>query len=441
MGRPTFKIDHNRLRAFREEQGLSQAAVAQKVAQLLGKPDTPSNKRHYQRVEENGQTSAKYAKALANVLKVSMQVLQGLADPDPSDYLRRIQSLLKKQLATGTNHALQNLLAHYTNDDEEKALDYLSEEIAERIEQALLVRNPAKIADLLHLTGLSETDLLAPANVRGFWFISVRSRTINCTEVIDGASSVGWRIGEIMREFLSIRESDSEVRMWRDKPWFRIDIYRPQARDRMHIDFTRFQPDATGLRWIEATWRDEFFLEPSIIDDAYSNADVVTDFSQKTAPGDLHRLRLVVTEHGGTYAKVLRKMVVRGDIDEISETVKNNFAEDSSSRILFVSWLSAGLRDALMPHLTVHPASHWCVSTNGAAAVDIKIKDPRDSSGFFSELRYRISLAEEVTPGTFDRVPVREKDLNQLQKKIEDWLAEGYIPIEDADPVPVFSPV
>jgi len=441
MGRPTFKIDPVRLRALREEQGLTQAAIAKKVAQHLGKPVTEDITRHYQRVEDDGQTSIEYAKALATVLKVSVPLLQGLENPDPFLYLQYIQRLLKEQLGTGTNDALQKLLKRHVNDDEEKALEYLTEDIAELIEQVLLVRNPAEIADLVQLTGLSEEELLAPANVRGFWFISVRSRGVNCTEVVDGVSSVNFRIGEIMREFLSIRGSDSTLRMWRDNPWISIEIYRPQVRDRMRIDFTRVQPDTSGLRWIDATWRDDLFLIPGITEHAYANADVVTDFSDKTSPGDLHRLRLVVTEHDRNFGKILRRMVVRGYIDEIPETVKQNFSEECHSRILFVNWLTAGLREALMPHLVLHPASSWHLSTNGAAAVDIKITDPRFPSVCLAELRYRIMLAEEVSPGTFEPVPVREKDLHQLRKKIEEWLAEGYVLVDGADPAPNFEPV
>lgn len=441
MGRPTFKIDPVRLRALRKEQGLTQTAIAKKVAQHLGKPVTEGITRHYQRVEDDGQASIEYAKALATVLKVSVPLLQGLENPDPFLYFQYIRRLLEEQLGTGANEALQKLLKRHVNDDEEKALEYLTEDIAELIEQVLLVRNPAEIADLVELTGLSETELLAPANVRGFWFISVRSRGINCTELVDGVSSVNFRIGEIMREFLSIRGSDSTVRMWRDKPWTRIEIYRPQIRDRMRIDFTRVQPDTNGLRWTDATWRDDLFLIPGITEHAYATADVVTDFSDKTSPGDLHRLRLVVTKHDGTFGKVLSRMVVRGDIDEMPETVKENFAKESCSRILFVNWLTAGLREALMPHLVMHLASSWHLSTNGAAAVDIKIKDLRFPSVCFAELRYRIMLAEEVSAGTFEPVPVREKDLDQLRKKIEDWLSEDLILVDGTDPVPDFEPV
>lgn len=441
MGRPTFKIDQVRLRALREEQGLTQAMVAKKVAEQLGTPNTQSLGRHYQRIEESGQTSTKYAKALATVLEVSVPLLQGHEAPDPSDYLRHIQGLLKEQLDTGANHALQNLLEHHAIGDAEQALAYLTEDIAERIEQVSLVRNPARMAKLMQLTGLSETDLLAPANVRGFWFLSVSSRMHNYSEVVDDGPALGWRIGEIMGEYLSSWDRDSTVRMWHDKPWLRIEICRPQFRDRMLIDFTRCQPDATGLRWIEAGWRDEFVLLSSIVDHAYKTADVVTDFSNKTLPSDLHRLRLVVTEHAGLFSKELRRMVVQGKFDDIPESVKENFAKECSSRLLFVNWLTSGLRDALMPHLVAYPASHLYVSTFDTAAVEIKCEDPRFPGAACAELRYRIVLAEEVGSGAFDRVPVRKSDLEQLQKQIEKWLTEGFSPADDDEPIPDFEPI
>lgn len=444
MGRPTFKIDEVRLLGLRQQKGMTQLVLAKKVAERLGTPAVRSDKdlvRHYQRIEEKGNPSCKYAEALASVLGVSLPLLQGLEVPDPNYYLQHIQSLLKEQLDIGTNHALQGMLEHHAKGAEENALKWLTEEIAERIEQVQLVRNPDAIKNLIQLTGLPESELLSPANVRGFWFISVRSPTYNCTEIVDGASTVGFRIGEIMRELLSTHESDSVVRMRRDKPWIRIEIDRPRFRYATHIDVTRCQPDETGLRWIDNSWLDAFFVELPIIDSAYAHADVVTDFSEKTSPGDLHRLRLIVTEHDETSGKELRRMVIRGGIEDIPETVKENFARECSSRILFMSWLTPGLRDALMPHLAAHPASSWHVSTNGAAAVDIKLKDSRYPSSLFAVLLYRITLAEEVGRNAYDRVPVREKDLAQLQSKIEGWLAKDYSPTDDDEPLPGFEPI
>jgi transcriptional regulator with XRE-family HTH domain len=441
MGRPTFKIDQVRLRALRQEKGLTQEVLSVKVAQELGTPKTPSTRRHYQRIEEKGYTSAKYAKALATVLGVSVPLLEGREAPDPFEYLQYVQQLLQEQLDIGVNVALRGLLKHHAKHDEEKALWHLAEDIGERIEQVLLVRNPAMIAELIRLTGLAEADLLAPADVRGLWFLSVNSRIIRCTEIVDDVSSINFRIGEIMKEFLDSHGGDSTVRLWRDNPWIRIEIHRPQSRDLMRIDFTRCQPEATGMRWINASWRDDFFLEPGIVSHAYAVADVVTDFSGKTLPGDLHRLRLVVTEHDGYLGKVLRKMAVHGHFDQMPDSVKENFAKEHSSRILFMSWLTTSLRDALMPHLAKYPASRWHLSTNGAAAVDIRLDDLRYPGAGSAELRYRIILAEEVSPRIFERVPVRESDLDQLRKNIETWLSDGCIFVDATDPVPVFEAV
>jgi transcriptional regulator with XRE-family HTH domain len=438
MGRPSFAIDQTRLRALRQEQGLTQAALAVKVARQMGRPETDSLVRHYQRIEESGQTSQGYAMALATVLRVSLPLLQGLEHPDPYDYLQYVQKLLKERLDTGENQALHDLLARHAGNDEEKALHYLAEDIAEHIEQVLLVRNPTMIADLVKLTGLAETDLLAPANVRGFWFLSVKSRVMNCSEVVDGVPSLNYRIGEILKDYLASQGNDSAIRMWRDSPWLRIEICRPKVRDRMLVDFTRCQPDTNGLRWIAPSWRDDFFLEPFLTAHAYANADVVTDFSGRTSPADPRRLRLIVTEHEGTHGKVLRRMVVNGGIDRIPDRVQENFASESMTRLLFMDWLTTGLRAALMPHLAAQPASAWLVRVNGIA-VDISRKDPRYGSSIFAELRYRITLGEETGAGELDTVPVREKDLDQLRQHIEDWLAAGDVTVDDAEERPEFE--
>ena len=83
MVRPAFRIDQARLRAVREEQGLSQATVARKVASLMGRPVTDSLTRHYQRIEDTGQTSSGYAKALAEVLSTSVPLLQCHENQEP----------------------------------------------------------------------------------------------------------------------------------------------------------------------------------------------------------------------------------------------------------------------------------------------------------------------------------------------------------------------
>lgn len=200
MGRPSFAIDKARLRALRKEKGLTQAALATKAALVLKKPETESLVRHYQRIEETGQTSTAYATALANVLGVSVSLLQGRENPDPNAYRQYVETLLKGRLEAGVNQRLHDLLARHERDGKDTALHYLAVDIAEHIEQVLLVRNPTMISELIELTGLPETDLLAPANARGFWFLSVKSRVMNCSEVVDGVSSLTCRVGDILQE-------------------------------------------------------------------------------------------------------------------------------------------------------------------------------------------------------------------------------------------------
>jgi hypothetical protein len=405
----------------------------------MGRPGTESVVRHYQRIEETGKTSVGYATALATALSVSVPLLQGLENPDPHTYLQYVQELLAQQLDAGENQALRDLLTRHAKDDKENALISLAEDIAEYVEQVQLVRNPTMIADLVKLTGLSVSDLLAPANVRGFWFLSVKSRLMNCSEVIDGVPSLNYRIGVVLQAYLASLRNDSTIRIWHDRPWVRMEIFRPEVDDRMLIDFTRCQPDARGLRWIAPSWQDEFFLEPGLITHAYANADVVTDFSGRTAPADYRSLRLVVDEHCGTGGKALRRMVVDGGIVQMPEQIKANFARGLSTRILFMNWLTNGLRTALMPHLSAQSALGWDVRVNGDC-VDISLKDPRNRSTIFSELRYRIMLAEETSAGKFDTVPVHDKDLEELRQNIQEWLAAGDVSNE-ADERPDFESV
>lgn len=418
MARPTFAVDTTRLRALREQNGLTQASLASQVAQKLNKPDTDA--RHYQRIEETGRTSRAYATALAEILGVSLPLLQGLASPEPGLYLQRMRALLAQRLASGENEALRKFWAGYGSMESEEALGYLAEDIAERIESVQLVRNPTKIAELVRLTGLAETDLLEPANVQGFWFLSVSSDLVSQAELVNGVASLNYRIGELMRGYLPQNGGDSTVRMWYDKPWVRIEVRRQRNQRTMLIDCTRCQPDATGLRWTAPSWYDEIFLEPGVTAAAFASADVVTDFTGHTTPEDVDRLRLVVDEHDGNDNVALRRTVVGGLIDEVPPTVKANFASEGSSRFLYLKLLSDGLQETLMPCLAAGATRGWSVKVSGTA-VDIRLKDSRNRGFLYDELRYRIRLVEQTGTGECRTVPVREQELEKLKEDIEAW--------------------
>lgn len=441
MARPTFKIEPARLRALREERGLTQEALANKLGQHLGKPDSQDLVRHYQRIEREGQTSRDYAQALAAILEVDLRLLQGIDSPDALEYRRTVRRLLEQRLAQDAATPLHAMLARHAEPDPDDALEYLAEDIAERIERAQLVRNPSRVAELVAMTGLAEADILAPANVRGYWLLAVDSSVRRASKVVNDASEVGFQVGEILRDYLASRAGDSTLRMWRDKNWIRLEIVRPSIRDRMRIDLTRVQPDANGLRWIEPNWRDEFFLFPALASHAWQWADSVTDFDGKTLPGDVGRLRLRVTEHDPADGSPRRQMIVHGDLDDMPASVRDNFASDHALRQICMGWLESGLRDALPLLLAAQPASGWHVSTNGGNVVDIKADAPRYEGPIFARLRYRIDLVEQTGPRSFERVPVRAQALDKLRDAIAAWLEQGCPPAAAGSVVPAFEPI
>lgn len=67
MGRPSFKIDRQRLRELRDERGLSQADLASALCERLGldEQDPDTSTASYRRIEARGRTSRKRAEAIA----------------------------------------------------------------------------------------------------------------------------------------------------------------------------------------------------------------------------------------------------------------------------------------------------------------------------------------------------------------------------------------
>lgn len=81
-GRPTFRIDPDRLRAIRDEKSLTQVRLIAMAHEHLGTHATKDPVKHYQRIERTGRTSKATASALAAVLGTTVAVLQGEAPED-----------------------------------------------------------------------------------------------------------------------------------------------------------------------------------------------------------------------------------------------------------------------------------------------------------------------------------------------------------------------
>lgn len=431
MGRPSFKLDTQILRRLRETKNYTQQAVAEELYLRLGKKDRSSDqtkKNDYQRIELTGRTSSQTAQVLAEILGVSVRVLQGLEPPEPSEYKKSIVNLLNKQVQKGENEALRLELKSYENssDSTDKAIEKLAEDIGTRIEASQLSRNPSEIAELKALTGLSETELLDPANVLGHWLIIVSSRECNRTEIVQGETKLFNLIIDLLDEHLVSSLSDSSIRMYQDMPWYRMEIKRAGFNPRlMRIDFTRCHPfENKGIRW-ETTWKDQFMLKDF---DSWANsiANFVTSFDGNQLPSQLRRMRLIITGKG--LDEVEGKMkVITGHLDEISEELMAACQQEGQSHYLVQNWLINDLKTFILPRLQRYPAECWMIDRSANNSINIAFmsgnsQTPASSDMSFYGHKYRIQLMEEDSENRFSLVPWRMQDIEKLCQQIGNWI-------------------
>lgn len=444
MARPSFQIDPQRLKALRLESGMTQRDLAIAVYKAMGGVTRESDDAwvtHYQRIESKGRTSRRMADAIAAVLQVSVGLLQGLEAPDPENYLQHVKDQLQVVLDKGENQALQRALARHAEAGGDDPLPWLATEISERIEAVQLGRNPSAIAELVELTGLSEEELLKPANMFGHWFVTLNSRGCNRSDIVHGVNELVYHLKELVGDRLDRPASDGFIKLWKDAPWYRMELWHPFMRHLTRIDFVRCCADDKGFRWMPATWQDEFWLMQPLTEWAYSAANFVTAFDSRPAPQDVRRLRLLVTEHDGSYVTAQRQMVVAGQIAEIPEETMASFGREGCTHSLVISWLLADLWPALKPHLAAYPNRCWRVSVAGA--VDLHLNPPRSAREVMPGVRYRICLVEETAPNQFAPVPWRQKDKESMKARLDKWLEEPFEPteVEYDDSLPVFLPI
>lgn len=432
MGRPTFTIDGQRLKELREGAGKTQLSIAKETHAKLGITHPSTDKTlesDYQRIERTGRTSRPRAEALAEILGITVEVLQGKCVPEPVDYVAGIAERLKERFLAPGNDMLVHALEG-TSEPSDGAMRQLAEVVSERIESAQLARNPADLAELTELTGMPESELLKPANVQGYWLVVANGACDRRTQLVRGTSDLVWHLREIAGDLLNAPGSDGSVRMFRDGPWFRVEI-RPRANPNTHFrfDFVRCAPiDDKGIRWIKATLREFFDIQISFKRWAYSASNFVTDFEGRHSPfGDVRRLRLLVTKHEGTWHPTGR-MVVYGDLDKINDEIVEQFRRGNSVHAFVQERLIRDLKQSLAPLLAEYPQTCWSVRKNaGRVALDLDEtktrKRPIQDCHF--GMKYRIDLIEEVGEREFTPVPWRDTDVDQLQDEIKEMLSDS----------------
>ena len=423
MGRPSFKIDHERLRDLRKDKGLTQAGLASELCKRMGlEQDEDSRTVSYRRIEAFGKTSRKRAEVIAQILDVTLAELEGIVPPDTTwRYENRIRDLLAEQLRQ-ENVALKSALDEAGWDGSEDALASMARNVARRIEAAQLARNPGELAELSQLTGLSEGEILEPAHVDGHWLVVASGPIYTRTELVLGTAGVMTLIPEIVGKLLDDFGSDSRVRMHRASPWYRLEIGPRCGRSTTWIDFVRCLPDARGLRWLKPGWRDVFLLEEPLLTWARSAANFVTGFDGSPTPGDVRRLRLQVTEYSGEPGERISEQIVAGALEEISDEKLATAQEEGNSHLVATWTLGTALQEILEPHLSAYSRQCWEVTvTDGGCA--LSLWPTAGAPGGPYGLRYRIQLVEETAHGQFGEAPWRHKDREELKQRIEAWLS------------------
>ena len=424
MGRPSFKIDHKRLRELREDKGLTQAGLASELCKRLGlEQDEDSRTVSYRRIEAQGRTSRKRAEAIAQILDVTLAELEGIVPPDTWSYENRIRDLLAEQRRQ-ENVTLKSALDEACSDgsDSEDGLASMARNGARRIEAAQLARNPGELAELSRLTGLSEGEILEPAHVDGHWLVVASCPIYTRTELVLGTAGVMTLIPEIVGMLLEDFGSDGRIRMHRAPPWYRLEIDPLCGRFTTWIDFVRCLPDARGVRWLKPGWRDVFLLEEPLLTWARSAANFVTSFDGSPTPGDVRRLRLQVTEYNGESGERISEQIVSGALEEVPDERLAAEREVGKSHLVATWTLGAALQEILEPHLSAYPRQCWevTVTDDGCA---LYLWPTGGAPGGRYGLRYRIQLVEETAPGLFGAAPWRHKDRVALKQHIEAWLS------------------
>ena len=423
MGRPSFKIDHERLRDLRKDKGLTQAGLASELCKRMGlEQDEDSRTVSYRRIEAFGKTSRKRAEVIAQILDVTLAELEGIVPPDTTwRYENRIRDLLAEQLRQ-ENVALKSALDEAGWDGSEDALASMARNVARRIEAAQLARNPGELAELSQLTGLSEGEILEPAHVDGHWLVVASGPIYTRTELVLGTAGVMTLIPEIVGKLLEDFGSDGRIRMHRAPPWYRLEIDPLCGRFTTWIDFVRCLPDARGVRWLKPGWRDVFLLEGPLLTWARSAANFVTGFDGSPTPGDVRRLRLRVSEYNGESGERISEQIIAGALEEIPGERLTAEQEIGRSHLVATWTLGTALQEILEPHLSAYPRQCWevTVTDDGCA---LYLWPTGGAPGGQYGLRYRIQLVEETAPGQFGTAPWRHKDREALKQRIEACLS------------------
>lgn len=367
-GRPSFHIDPYRLLGLRKEAGLTQAEVAKKVYRLLRKPGASATK-HYQKIEKSGKTSRATAQALASVLDTPLGVLLGQDPNDAASGIDRLEEQLRQQRAAG-NTALNAALARWTDPGDTNAARSLAIQLLGRIEAAQIGQHPEELDALAGLTGWSREQLMQSASIEGHWLVVSDQYGVRRTEIVLGAHVLRDRIEQYAADFSTAGRSDGLITFREELPWLHVELTFPHVtRPRYAFSFVRCKPLATGLKWIDPTWRDRFWLDEPLLSWAFTNSNFVVGYDGQSWPGDVRKLRLLLQEFRKGATEPKSAALIKGNLDELEESVLEIFRSEGSTHSLALNWMNSGIWPELKDRLGEWPRSCWKISTNPVGSV------------------------------------------------------------------------
>ena len=434
-GRPTFHLHAERLKSVREEAKLTQAALARRAYELLGKPEAKPDAatKHYQKIEYTGRTSRAMAKALADVLNTTVNVLQGEAPDKGPSLIESLERQFRHQLETGASPALQEALAQdalaQRGDPDPDPVRAFAEQVAKRIEYMQLGPPGGELARLVELTGWTEAQLMEPMSIDGHWFVMSMIHGGRRSEIVLGVDQVQLWIQDSIRDFCPgfprVFGTDCAITLREELPWLHVEVQHPSIPAmRNTFSFVRCTPTPWGLHWVNPSWRDRFWLDDSLLDWAFTHANFVVGFDGQAVPSDMRALRLLIARRSdGEHLAV-----VKGNLEELPDDVLDNFKRQGESHDVVVSWIAAGLWEAVEPLLHDGPAEQWQVQQSGTCIVIRRDASIRwEGPGRFVPVpsgEYVVQLVEQLGDGKFRRVPWRQSSAEKIAERLKQRLGE-----------------
>lgn len=450
MARQTFRIDPHTLKDLRIKADRKQMEVGLYLREKFGKPSSQdrvdSATSAYQKIERTGHTSQRTAEALAQYFHVSVEVLQGKS---PIDTIKQITELITPMLNDRSNEALNAAFdeavknTHYfsiggpSEPTQEDKIGWLAENIGERIEAVQWARDPAELARLSSLTGLSESELLAPSYVRGHWWVVTRgivlhepssntARVVRGIEMLQEFIKKAWTGSMIHRRTIQ----DKAIQLSRDELWHRVALHdHGWVGYEWGVDFVRCEPDGSkGVRWSAASPHNKSFLEYWLKCFAYSNAHTVIDFDGKQVPENACRLCFVVSQRDSESHSEIARMVVRGYALEWWEEKIAGSTQLKEMNYMILSQLEEHLRRSLNALLINHATELWGMRTDNFFLLEgklvITLFEPEASYYGLRKIskEYRISLMEEMPNGELVVAPWPDAEVTRLSEALKEWV-------------------